>query len=173
MKKAIFLDRDGVINVEKEYLHEIADFEFIDGVLEACSDYIEKGYIIIVITNQSGIGRGYYTEEAFEKLTTFMKNEFLKNSIHISNVYHCPHAPEESCECRKPQIGMITQALGDYDIDLANSWLFGDKESDVQTAINGGIGHYALIRTGHAIDEQNSKAQYIFNSLLDTIPLIK
>lgn len=172
MKKAIFLDRDGVINVEKEYLYKAEDFEFIDGVLEACKVYIEKGYIIIVITNQSGIGRGYYTQSDFEKLTIFMKNEFAKHGVEISNVYHCPHAPDVNCACRKPNIGMISNALEEFDIDLSTSWLFGDKESDIQTAINAGIAHYALIRTGHKIDESNSQAQYILNSLLDTIPLI-
>ena len=118
------------------------------------------GYEIIIITNQSGIGRGYYTEDDFLNLTDWMIKEFNKNDIKILKVYFCPHSPTEDCECRKPKIGMITQSLNDFTIDLERSWLIGDKTSDIDTAINANIPNKILIGK----DTTN---------LLDTIKIIK
>ena len=97
--KALFLDRDGVINKEKDYLYKIEDFEFIDGVFETCQYFQSKGHIIIIITNQAGIARGKYSEKDYEILTEWMKNEFIKKDIKITQVYHCPHHPNYSGEC--------------------------------------------------------------------------
>lgn len=141
-------------------MSQIEKFEFIDGVFDACKYFISLGYEIIVITNQSGIGRGYYTQEDFLNLTNWMIKEFNKNKIEILKVYFCPHSPSEDCECRKPKIGMITQSLNDFDIDLQNSWLIGDKTSDIQTAINANIPNKILIGEDS-------------NSLFDTINIIK
>jgi len=99
------------------------------------------------VTNQSGIGRGYYREEDFETLTQWMLDQFEEKEIHIEQVFHCPHSPEEKCHCRKPETGMIKQALAAYDINLPNSWLVGDKQSDIDLAINAGIGHSVSIGT--------------------------
>ncbi|RXI37887.1 D-glycero-beta-D-manno-heptose-1,7-bisphosphate 7-phosphatase [Arcobacter cloacae] len=159
-KKIIFLDRDGVINHDHGYVYEIEKFEFIDGVFDACKYFISLGYEIIVITNQSGIGRGYYTQDDFLTLTNWMIKEFNKNEIEILKVYFCPHSPSEDCDCRKPKIGMITQSLNDFSIDLQNSWLIGDKISDIQTAINANIPNRILIGEDS-------------NSLFDTINIIK
>ncbi len=126
------------------------------------------GYEIIVITNQSGIGRGYYSKDDFLKLTNWMTNEFKENGITILNTYFCPHSPEENCTCRKPNIGMIQQSLNDFDIDLQNSWLIGDKMSDIQTAINIDIPNRILI-----CKESNSEISLTANSLFDTINIIK
>ncbi|MFY9090210.1 D-glycero-beta-D-manno-heptose 1,7-bisphosphate 7-phosphatase [Arcobacter aquimarinus] len=156
----MFLDRDGVINHDHGYVYEIEKFEFIDGVFDACRYFISLGYEIIVITNQSGIGRGYYTQEDFLNLTNWMIKEFSKNGIEILKVYFCPHSPTEDCDCRKPKIGMITQSLNDFSIDLQNSWLIGDKISDIQTAINANIPNRILIGEDS-------------NSLFDTINIIK
>ncbi|QHG92162.1 D-glycero-beta-D-manno-heptose 1,7-bisphosphate 7-phosphatase [Sulfurimonas sp. CVO] len=141
MKKALFLDRDGIINVELNYLYKIEDFKFIDGIFELCRHYQSLGYLIIVVTNQSGIVRGYYSEADFEKLTSWMINEFAKDGIKITKVYHCPHHPELSgaCSCRKPEPGMILEAKKEFDIDLENSILVGDKERDIEAAIAAGI----------------------------------
>ena len=141
-------------------MSQIEKFEFIDGVFDACKYFISLGYEIIVITNQSGIGRGYYTQEDFLNLTNWMIKEFSKNGIEILKVYFCPHSPSEDCECRKPKIGMITQSLNDFSIDLQNSWLIGDKTSDIQTAINANIPNKILIGEDS-------------NSLFDTINIIK
>ncbi|MCB9097651.1 MAG: D-glycero-beta-D-manno-heptose 1,7-bisphosphate 7-phosphatase [Arcobacter sp.] len=144
-KKVIFLDRDGVINHDYGYVHEIEKFEFVDGVFDACKYFISLGYEIIIITNQSGIGRGYYTQGDFLNLTDWMINEFNKNGVEILKVYFCPHSPTQECDCRKPKIGMITQSLNDFSIDLQNSWLIGDKTSDIETAINANIPNKILI----------------------------
>ena len=109
--KAVFLDRDGTINIDKGYLYRISDFEFLPGAVEALRNLQEAGYLLIIITNQSGIGRGYYTEEDFAVLTDYMKGELSKSGVNISGVYYCPHLPDAEveryrkiCTCRKPGI---------------------------------------------------------------------
>ena len=126
-------------------------------------------YEIIIITNQSGIGRGYYSNNDFTNLTNWMINEFKKNNVNILKVYHCPHTSDENCNCRKPKIGMIQQSLNDFDIDLENSWLIGDKKSDIETAINANISNKILISQ----DKNNSELLNIASSLIDAINIIK
>ena len=167
MKRAVFLDRDGVINIDKNYVHKIEDFEFIKGVKEALKHFLDAGYTLIIITNQSGIGRGYYTKEDFEKLTNWMLNELKKDSILIKKVYFCPHKPEDKCECRKPSPKMILDAKKEFDIDLKNSWLIGDKESDIEAGLNAGIKKTILI------GDRPSKAKFVVKSILDTISIIR
>ena len=142
MQKAIFLDRDGVINIEKNYVFRISDFEFIEGIFDLCRKYQKEGYLIVVITNQAGIARGYYTEADFWELTNWMLSEFAKQGITISKVYFCPHHPDFTgeCDCRKPNPGMILQAAKEFGIDLSTSVLIGDKDSDLQAGKNAGIG---------------------------------
>ena len=120
MNKAVFLDRDGTINVEKNYLHKIEDFEFLPGVIEGLSLLNNAGYKLIIVTNQSGIGRGYYTENDFITLNNWMLDVLKSNGIIISKVYYCPHLPDAKvekyrmdCECRKPKLGMYNQAIRD------------------------------------------------------------
>ncbi|UCN01049.1 D-glycero-beta-D-manno-heptose 1,7-bisphosphate 7-phosphatase [Sulfurimonas sp. SWIR-19] len=141
MKKALFLDRDGVINVEKEYLYKREDFEFIDGIFDLCKYYQNLGYLIIIVTNQSGIARGYYTEEDFQVLTDWMIQEFKKRNINITKVYHCPHHPDINikCSCRKPEPGMILEAQKKFNLDLIHSLMIGDKQRDIEAAVNAGI----------------------------------
>jgi len=142
MKKALFLDRDGVINIEKNYLYKKDDFEFIDGIFELCQHYQNLGYLIFIVTNQSGIARGMYNKEDFSKLTSWMLEEFKNNNITITKVYYCPHHPDISgdCDCRKPKPGMILNAASEFHIDLLNSIMIGDKERDIEAALNAGIG---------------------------------
>ncbi|QOG11745.1 D-glycero-beta-D-manno-heptose 1,7-bisphosphate 7-phosphatase [Arcobacter sp. FWKO B] len=173
MNKAVFIDRDGVINIEKDYVYKIKDFEFIDGVFEACS-YLQKlGYVLIVITNQSGIGRGYYTQNDFETLTYWMLNEFEKNGITITKVYHCPHAPKEECRCRKPKTGMIDEAVEELDIDVTKSYLIGDKISDIECAKNAKIKTSIHVKSGHSFDEKDSNADFIIDSIKEIKNIIK
>ena len=139
-KRALFLDRDGIINIDHGYVYKVEDFKFVEGIFELVRLFTDAGYLIFVVTNQSGIGRGYYTEKDFTILTELMKEKFLKNNIKIEEVYYCPHAPEVGCICRKPQTGMINKALENYDIDLYQSWMIGDKQSDIALATNAGIG---------------------------------
>jgi D-glycero-D-manno-heptose 1,7-bisphosphate phosphatase len=165
MNKALFLDRDGVINKEKNYLYKIEDFEFLDGVFDTCRYFQEKGYIIIIITNQAGIARKKYTEKDYQLLTTWMINEFQKENIKISKIYHCPHHPDFTgeCECRKPKPKMILDAMMDFNIDLYQSILVGDKNSDIEAGIKAGICKNYLVSTGHVIKSNHFKVPIIDN----------
>jgi D-glycero-D-manno-heptose 1,7-bisphosphate phosphatase len=165
MNKVLFLDRDGVINKEKNYLYRIEDFEFIDGVFDTCRYFQSKGYLLIVITNQAGIARKKYTENDFNLLTDWMILEFEKRDIKILKVYHCPHHPDFSgdCECRKPNIGMLLEAQKDFNIDLSKSILVGDKNSDIEAGINAGIGQNFLITTGHILNNNQFEVQILDN----------
>lgn len=171
--KVVFLDRDGVINIEKNYLHTIEDFEFIEGVFESLKYLQSLGYKLIIITNQSGIGRGYYTSEQYEILTQWIKEEFNNQSIEITEIFCCPHSPTHDCNCRKPRIGMIEQASKILDIDYKNSWVIGDKNSDIQTGLNAGIPNTIQVKSGHKFDETKSKALFILNSIKDVSTIIK
>jgi len=173
MDKVLFLDRDGVINIEKNYLYKIEDFEFIDGVFEALKYVQNLGYKIVIITNQSGIGRGYYTFEQYNLLTTWMKEQFKQNNINISEVFCCPHAPIDNCNCRKPKIGMIKKTTKILDIDYEKSWLVGDKDSDIKTAKNANIKNTIQVQTGHKFDAKDSSATYVLNSIKEIPTVIK
>jgi D-glycero-D-manno-heptose 1,7-bisphosphate phosphatase len=163
--KTIFLDRDGVINKEIEYLYKIKDFQFIDGIFESCIHFQRLGYEIIIVTNQSGISRGYYSEEDYQKITQWMINKFNKNTIKILDIFHCPHDPNSNCNCRKPKPGMLLKAKKLYNIDMNNSWLIGDKEIDIIAANSAGIINTILVKSGHKINELNSNAKYILESI--------
>lgn len=165
MNKALFLDRDGVINKEKNYLYKIEDFEFIDGVFQTCRYFQNKGYMIVIITNQAGIARGKYTEKDFKILNKWMIQEFKNENIKISRVYHCPHHPDFTgeCECRKPKAKMILDAQKDLNIDLKNSILVGDKNSDIEAGIKAGIIKNYLITTGHKLDTNKFKVKVVDN----------
>lgn len=144
-QKALFLDRDGVINIDRGYVSKIDDFEFPKWIFELIECFRDAGCIIFIVTNQSGIGRGYYSESDFHILTDWMLQEFKSRDIMIEKVLYCPHDPSAGCHCRKPNIGMIEQALLEYSIDLENSWMIGDKSSDIKFASNGGIGNSIYI----------------------------
>ncbi len=174
MSRAAFIDRDGVINREVEYLHRIEDFRFIDGVFEGCQLLAENGYRLVVVTNQSGIGRGYYGEEQFKRLTRWMVARFAERGIVITGVYHCPHHPRQgigdyrrACSCRKPKPGMLVVAAREHDLDLSRSLMFGDKEADVEAGRAAGVKATVLVRSGHPIDEQATRADYVIDSLGD------
>jgi D-glycero-D-manno-heptose 1,7-bisphosphate phosphatase len=141
MKKALFLDRDGVINVEKNYVYRIEDFEFTPWIFELCKKYQNSGYLIFVITNQAGIARRIFTEADFFILTDWMIQQFKNQDITITKVFFCPHHPDftGNCDCRKPNPGLILQAAQEYDLNLPDSILIGDKESDILAGYNAGI----------------------------------
>lgn len=170
--KTIFLDRDGVINKEVNYLYRVNDCEFIDGIFDACAYFQKIGFKIIIITNQSGIARGYFTENDYQILTNWMIRQFREKEIQILDVFHCPHGPNDKCECRKPMPGMLYEAQKKYNINFENSWLIGDKEEDIDAAHNSGITNTIIVKSGHKIDELNSKARYILNSIDESINVI-
>jgi D-glycero-D-manno-heptose 1,7-bisphosphate phosphatase len=171
MNKAIFLDRDGVINVEKNYAYKIEEFEFISGVFDALKAFSALGYTLVIVTNQSGIARGYYTHEDFDRLTAWMVDQFACEGVKVAKVYCCPHGPDDNCTCRKPKPGMFLQAQQDLDIDMVHSWMIGDKQTDIDAAQTAGITQTILVESGHDLDE-NATAKYRVNSIFDTIGII-
>ena len=144
-RKALFLDRDGVINVDGDYVHRKKDFVFIDGIFDLCRMALAKDYLVIVITNQSGIGRGLYTEADFQKLTTWMHEEFAREKAPLTAVYHCPHAPGDGCYCRKPKPGMLMAAQREWNIDMAHSIFIGNMETDIKAGRGAKVGRNVLL----------------------------
>ena len=147
MDKAIFLDRDGIVNIDYGYVHKKEKFVFEKGIFELVNCAISLSYKIFIITNQSGIGRGLFSEKEFLELNKWMLNCFFQKNLIIDKVYYCPHHPEEAinkyrkkCFCRKPQPGMIFQARDEFNLNLRNSILVGDSICDIDAGINAGIG---------------------------------
>ena len=145
MVKAIFLDRDGVINFDNEgYISDFSKFHFIDDVFSVLKKFQELGYLLFIITNQSGIGRGFYSTSDFLKLNNLMLNEFSKHGIIISKVYYCPHSPEDNCECRKPKNKLLLECQESFKIDFSLSYFIGDKQSDLDCASSVDMKHFLV-----------------------------
>jgi len=154
-RRAAFLDRDGVINVDTGYLYRWEDFQFMPGVIETLGQLHRAGYLLVVITNQSGIARGYYSEADFQALTQQMQTYLAEQGCPIAAVYYCPHLPSPSgqvqpfntdCHCRKPKPGMLLRAAADLDLDLNASFMVGDKLSDMQAATAAGVARGYLLQ---------------------------
>ncbi len=172
--KAIFLDRDGTINIDKGYLYKKEEFEFLDKAIEGLKILTDLGYILIVVTNQSGIARGYYTEEQLEDLNNYMAEELKKHGVEIKKSYYCPHHAEKGlgkykveCNCRKPNPGMVLEGIKEFNVDVENSYIVGDKLSDAEAGIRAGI-KGVIVQTGLEVvektDDENIK---IYPSLYD------
>lgn len=173
--KVVFLDRDGVINVEKNYLYKIEDFEFVDGVIPALKSLKSQGFSFVVITNQAGIGRGYYTEEQYHTLTRYYLDILQREGIEVLKVYFCPHHPLKGigkylmdCSCRKPNPGMLLEAQVAFNINMSESIMFGDKVSDILAAKAANVGRSILLRSGHPLCEDDLVvADAVYDSLID------
>jgi D-glycero-D-manno-heptose 1,7-bisphosphate phosphatase len=146
LRPAAFLDRDGVINVDRGYVYRAEDFEFVAGVFEGTAALQRLGFALVIITNQSGIGRGLYAESDLLVLNHWMSDQFERHSVHIDGVFYCPHHPTEAfgryrceCDCRKPAPGMLLRAARELDLDLTRSAMFGDRVSDLQAAAAAGV----------------------------------
>lgn len=147
IRKALFLDRDGVINVNYGYVHKIEDFDFIEGIFDLTRAAVSKNYIICIVTNQAGIGRGYYSEADFHSLKDWMCAQFRIKGVEISKVYYSPYHPihglgkyKKNHESRKPQPGMLLRAINEFNIDANCSILIGDKATDIQAGMAAGVG---------------------------------
>jgi D-glycero-D-manno-heptose 1,7-bisphosphate phosphatase len=145
-RAAVFLDRDGVVNWDDGYTHRIEDFRILPGVVEELRRLRSLGYLLVLVTNQAGIARGYYTEQDYEAFTKHLLSELAGQGAALDAVYYCPHHPEGTvaryatqCDCRKPRPGMILAAMREHGIDASQSWLVGDKLSDVQAGVAAGI----------------------------------
>jgi D-glycero-D-manno-heptose 1,7-bisphosphate phosphatase len=178
---AVFLDRDGTINAEQGYLYRVEECRFLPGVKEAVKRLNGAGFLVVVVTNQSGIARGYYSEADLEKLHQYMENEFAVAGARIDGWYYCPHHPDfpddsEVCDCRKPLPGMLLAAAEELGIDLSSSWMVGDKSADVEAGIAAGC-KPILVRTGYgavetalapegvpAVDDLFSAVDHILNN---------
>lgn len=174
MKPALFLDRDGVINREINYLYRIEDFEFILGIFAACRFFQDCGYTLIIITNQAGIGRGYYTEADFHQLNGWMLGRFKAEGVHITQTYFSPYHPTHGVgpyrrdhSDRKPHPGMLLRAQQDWQIDLSASIVVGDKESDIQAGVAAGVSTTVLVRSGHSVNEADTRASMVIDSLAE------
>ncbi len=152
-QKAVFLDRDGVINEDHGYVSEPEKFKLLPGVLEGVKQMQDAGYKIIVVTNQTGIGMGYYTKEDFYKVNLEMFKQFSPSGIRIDKIYFCPHSLSEDCECRKPKAGLLRRAEQELNLSLADSWMVGDKAADVQAGKAAGC-KTILVATGHGQKEK-------------------
>lgn len=153
--KALFLDRDGVINVDKHYVYRVEDCEFIEGIFDLCRKAKQDGYLVIVVTNQAGIAKGKYTEEDYFKFRDYVHAEFVKQGCPIDAEYYCPYHTDAVIEkyCkdsddRKPNPGMILKAQKDFDIDLSQSILIGDKETDIEAGKRANVGKLINVSTG-------------------------
>jgi len=182
MKKIIFLDRDGTINVDTGYIHEIEKFQFENNAVKGLQELQKKGFEFIVVTNQSGIARGYYTEEDFWKFNDHVISELEKHGIKILKTYFSPFHPEKGVgkykkdsTCRKPGTGMLEYAEKDFQIDNKNSWIIGDKWADVKTGADFGI-KSILVKTGKggSGDEKYEPKRYTYvaEDLLDSANFI-
>lgn len=138
MNKAVFLDRDGVITIDKVYAHKIEDFQLMPYAVEGLQILQNTGYGLMIVTNQSGIGRGFYTERDYFSFRNHLYKELKKNGVKIYAEYFCPHHPDENCNCRKPKTGMFERAVEDFNLDLKECWMIGDSERDIQAGKNAG-----------------------------------
>jgi D-glycero-D-manno-heptose 1,7-bisphosphate phosphatase len=164
-RRAVFLDRDGTINVEKDYLHRIPDFAFIPGVPAAIRRLKDAGFLVVVVTNQSGVARGYFDETALHALHGHIQQLLADFGTTIDAFYHCPHHPIEGvgeyrvdCDCRKGSPGMLLRAATEYDIDLYRSFMVGDKLADIEAGHAAGC-RSILVRTGYGTSEESRIAE--------------
>lgn len=162
MDRAVFLDRDGTINVELAFLHRPEEFEFIPGAPEAIRLLNDTGYRVIVVTNQSGIARGFYDEAAVIRLHRYMDGELNRFGATIDAYYYCPHHPDygdgnyrKSCDCRKPMDGMLRRGAAEFSLDMGASYMIGDRLVDVEAALRSGC-RPIMVRTGYGASESAS-----------------
>ncbi|WP_198783158.1 D-glycero-beta-D-manno-heptose 1,7-bisphosphate 7-phosphatase [Shewanella putrefaciens] len=179
VNRAVFLDRDGVINKDHGYVHQVDDFEYIEGVFEACLALKQMGYKLVVVTNQSGIARGMYSEDQFHSLTEWMDWNFADKGVELDGIYYCPHHAEKGigeykvdCDCRKPKPGMLNDAAKFLKIDLPQSVMVGDKAEDMQAAKAAGVTTRILVRSGKVIAD-SSDATIVLDSIADVPVYLK
>lgn len=172
-RKVAFLDRDGVINKEREYLYRVEDFELVPGAVVGMRDLMDQGFVLAVVTNQSGIGRGYYSVEDYESLTQHLIATLATEGVQFGAIEYCPHLPDArvdayrmACDCRKPAPGMLLTVAKRLQVDLGSSIMVGDKLSDVIAGRAAGVGRCFLLRSGHPLSvEAESLADGVYEDL--------
>nr|WP_247605269.1 D-glycero-beta-D-manno-heptose 1,7-bisphosphate 7-phosphatase [Providencia rettgeri] len=175
------MDRDGTINIDHGYVHKIDDFEFIEGSIEAMLELKKMGYALVIVTNQSGIGRGIYTEDQFMQLTEWMDWSLADRGIDLDGIYFCPHHTEatveeyrQDCNCRKPKPGMLLDAQDFLKIDMASSIMVGDKLADMLAGKAANVGTTVLVKSGESVtDEAINNADLVINSIAELPEALK
>lgn len=164
-RQAVFIDRDGVINEDRGFVHRIEDLVLIPGVVDALRQLQAAGYLLVIITNQSGIARGPYTEADYQQFTRHLEQVLATGGVALDAIEHCPHLPDADvlqyrmdCDCRKPKPGMILRAARRLGIDLNTSILIGDRPSDIHAGRSAGVGHCFLVRSGSGLEGQDADA---------------
>lgn len=174
MDKAVFLDRDGVLVHDLGYVHKIEDFRLIDNTIDALK-LLKDNFKFFIVTNQSGIGRGFFTLEDFEKFNNHLISTLKKNNIKIEKTYVCPHHPEDNCDCRKPSAKFIKEAEKGFSIDLKNSWVIGDLPCDIEMGKNAGC-RTIYVLTGHGEkhkkDLNNINPDFIAENIYEAAKII-
>ncbi len=173
-KKAVFIDRDGVINEDRNYVHRISDFVLLPGVIEGLILLHKAGYRLIVVTNQGGIALGYYDKTAMDRLHDHMRKIIAEYNVAFDGIYSCPHHPRGiikslaiECKCRKPSPGMLLQAAEDFDLDLGSSVMIGDKLSDLQAGRRACVGQNIIVESGHYVGQaERHEADMVAANLL-------
>ncbi|MGC8496748.1 MAG: D-glycero-alpha-D-manno-heptose-1,7-bisphosphate 7-phosphatase [Thermoplasmata archaeon] len=166
MRPALFIDRDGTLNRDCPYCSSPDQIQLFEDIFEPLKE-LSKEFLIIIITNQSGIARGYFTEKDLDRMHEKIKNEIEKRGGRIDAIYYCPSLPGDNSPCRKPRTGMIESAMKDFDIDLKNSWMIGNDENDIQLAKNVGI---RCIRVRH---DSNAKADFMADDFYGVLKIIR
>jgi D-glycero-D-manno-heptose 1,7-bisphosphate phosphatase len=174
-QKAAFLDRDGVINIDKGYVHQWDDFEFVTGAIEGMRKLQDAGYKLVIVTNQSGLARGYYTEAEYLALNKILQKHLFEQGVNLAGIFHCPHHQDGTvkslamiCNCRKPKPGLLFQAANALELDMPNSLLIGDKPTDIEAARAAGVGRAYIVDSNY-IDTmvETSKSDGRFANLLE------
>jgi len=172
-RKAVFLDRDGTINFDPGYLGDPEQFRFLPGVVEALTRLHEAGYLIFVVSNQSGIARGFFRDADLDRVHDKMRNALRAEGVVLDGIYYCPHHPDERCSCRKPSPKMVLDASRSFGVDIEHSYFIGDRISDIETGKNAGC-RTILVLTGAGRETQTSlspsqNADRVAASLLDAV----
>jgi len=167
MNKAVFLDRDGTIAKDVPYCSRPEDFILLPGAAEGIRLLNKHGFKVVIITNQSGIARGYFTEEMLSRIHDKMRRDLAKSSAHVDAIYYCPHHPDDHCECRKPKPKMLLQAASDLNIDLGKSYVIGDKNIDIEMGENAGCQTILIAEGNKETDKQAPCPDYTASSIDD------
>jgi len=170
LKPALFLDRDGTVIVEKHYLSTPEGVELIPGVADALKQAKAAGYVIVIVTNQAGIGRGIYTVSDYDAVARKVIELLTLEGVVVDGTYYCPHHPDSGCDCRKPAPGMIECAIADLGIDAGQSVMIGDRETDILAGKHAGVGKTILVKTGYGVHEADTtSADYVADDVYDAI----